>query len=106
MVCAPAGGITTRAMGRAPARSTEYSLEFTREVERRFLRYRASIRTAIRQRLEDIVAAAGKARARAKMLVGKEPPLRFYVYEGFRVVYQVDLQTRRVVVLDIAAVPS
>jgi len=31
---------------------------------------------------------------------------RFYVYESFRFVYQVDPGTRRVVVLDIAAVPS
>ena len=93
-------------MARAPARSTGYSLAFSGEVERRFLRYRASIRAAIRQRLEDIVAAAGKSGPRAKMLARKEPPLRFYVYEGFRVVYQVDPGTRRVVVLDIAAVPS
>jgi len=93
-------------MVRAPARSKEYSLAFSRELERRLLRFRASIRAAIRERLDDIVAAAGKARARSKLLAGKEPPLRFYVYEGFRVVYQVDPGTRRVVVLDIAAVPA
>ena len=93
-------------MARAPARSTEYALALSGEAERRFLRCRASIRAAIRQRLEDIVAAARKSRARAKMLAPKEPPLRFYVYEGFRVVYQVDPGTRHVVVLDIAAVPS
>jgi mRNA-degrading endonuclease RelE of RelBE toxin-antitoxin system len=93
-------------MARAPARPTAYALAFPQEVERRFLRFRASIRAAIRRRLEDIVAAAGKSRANAKMLAGKEPPLRFYVYEGFRVAYQVDPGTRRVVVLDIAAVTS
>jgi len=93
-------------MARAPVRSKEYSLAFSGTVERRFLRCRASIRAVIRQRLDDIVEAAGNSSARAKMLAGKEPPLRFYVYEGFRVVYQVDPGTRRVVVLDIAAVPS
>lgn len=93
-------------MATAPARTQHYSLAFSRDVERRFLRCRASIRAAIRKRLEDIVAAAGDSRARAKMLVPKEPPLRFYVYEGFRIVYQVDPETHRVVVLDIAAVTS
>jgi mRNA-degrading endonuclease RelE of RelBE toxin-antitoxin system len=87
-------------------RRIEYSLSFSREVERRFRRFRVSIRTAIRQRLQDIVTAAGKLRPRAKPLARQEPPLRFYVYEGFRIVYQVDSETRRVVVLDIAAVPS
>jgi len=70
------------------------------------MRCRASIRAAIRKRLEDIVAAAGNTRARAKVPARKEPPLRFYVYEGLRIVYQVDPGTRRVVVLDIAAVTS
>jgi len=94
-------------MATAPARTQQYSLAFSRDVERRFMRCRASIRTAIRKRLEDIVAGAGNSRARAKkMLARKEPPLRFYVYEGLRIVYQVDPGTRRVVVLDIAAVTS
>ena len=102
-------------MARAPT-GKHYSLALSRDVERRFLRCRASIRAAIRQRLEDIVAAAGtsrsrtrtrtRSRSRSKTLTRNEPPLRFYVYEGFRVVYQVDPGTRRVVVLDIAAVPS
>ena len=93
-------------MARAPARTQQYALAFSQDVERRFLRCRASIRAVIRQRLEDIVAAAGNSRARAKIAVRNEPPLRFYVYEGFRVAYQIDPGTRRVVVLDIAPVPS
>ena len=84
----------------------QYSLAFSRDVERRFLRCRASIRAVIRQRLDDIVTAAGTSRAGTKKLIRNEPPLRFYVYEGFRVVYQVDPGTRRVIVLDIAAVSS
>lgn len=93
-------------MARAPARTQQYALAFPPDVERRFLRCRASIRAAIRQRLADIVASAGNYRPRGKTPARNEPPLRFYVYEGFRVVYQVDPGTRRVVVLDIAAVPS
>ena len=93
-------------MAKAAARAQQYSLAFSRDVEHRFLRCRASIRAAIRQRLDDIVEAAGTSRARSKTPARNEPPLRFYVYEGFRVVYQVDPGTRRVVVLDIATVPS
>jgi hypothetical protein len=31
--------------------------------------------------------------------------LRFYVYEGYRVLYRLDPETRRVVVSDLAAAP-
>ena len=93
-------------MVRAPALKHPYSLALSGDVERRFLRCRAPIRAAIRLRLDDIVASAGSSRSRSKLPARNEPPLRFYVYEGFRVVYQVDPGTRRVVVLDIAAVPS
>ena len=94
-------------MGSARARTAEFSLAFSPEVKRRFLRCRASIREAIRQRLQDIVAAAVKSRTRSTTVArNKEPPLRFYVYEGFRIVYQVDPETRRVIVLDLAAVAS
>ena len=93
-------------MATAPARTQQYSLAFSGDVERRFMRCRVSIRAAIRKRLEDIAAAAGNSRARTKTLARKEPPLRFSVYEGFRIVYQVDPGTRWVVVLDIAAVTS
>lgn len=88
-----------------PPRS-EYALRFSSETERRFLRCRASVRAAIRERLESIAVAAAKPGQRSKPLARKEPPMRFYVYEGYRVVYQVDEQTRRVVVLDLAAVRS
>ena len=93
-------------MGSTRARTHEYSLAFPPEVERRFRRCRASTRAAISQRLQDIISAAGRSRARSYRIGSQEPPLRFYVYEGFRVVYQVDPGTRRVIVLDIAAVPS
>jgi mRNA-degrading endonuclease RelE of RelBE toxin-antitoxin system len=89
----------------APSRP-EYALRFSRETERRLLRCRASLRAAIRERLESIALEAVKRTRRLKGPGHKEPPLRFYVYEGYRVVYQVDEQTRRVVVLDLVQVPS
>jgi mRNA-degrading endonuclease RelE of RelBE toxin-antitoxin system len=83
-------------------------LRFSKEIERRFTRCRASVRAAIRERLDSIASAAAKARGGkgAKPAARKEPPLRFYVYEGFRVVYQIDEQTRRVVILDLAVVAT
>jgi mRNA-degrading endonuclease RelE of RelBE toxin-antitoxin system len=32
--------------------------------------------------------------------------MRFYVYEGYRIFYQLDPRTRRVVVLDFGVVPA
>jgi mRNA-degrading endonuclease RelE of RelBE toxin-antitoxin system len=84
----------------------EYALRFSKETERRLLRCRASVRTAIRERLETIALAAAKPSRRSKQPGPNEPPLRFYVYEGYRVVYQVDEATRRIVVLDLGAVPA
>lgn len=92
-----------------PPRLSGYTLGFSQETESRLRRCRASLRTAIRERLQTIALEAGQAGVRPKM-VGragrKEPPLRFYVYDGYRVVYQVDDQTRRVVILDLAAVSA
>ena len=84
----------------------EYALSFPKETERRLLRCRASVRAAIRGRLESIAMAAAKPSRRPKQPGPNEPPLRFYVYEGYRVVYQVDEASRRVIVLDLAAVPT
>jgi mRNA-degrading endonuclease RelE of RelBE toxin-antitoxin system len=84
----------------------EYALRFSKETERRLRRCRASVRAAIRGRLESIAQAAANPRRRTKQPGPNEPPLRFYVYEGYRVVYQVDEATHRVIVLDLAAVPS
>ena len=86
--------------------AAEYALRFSKETERRLLRCRASVRAAIRERLESIALSAAKPGRRSKQPGPNEPPLRFYVYEGYRVVYQVDEATRRVIVLDLAAVPS
>jgi hypothetical protein len=63
-------------------------------------RCRAPVRAAINQHLREIAAGAGKTKTKtkAKVLGRKEPPLRFYVYEGYRIVYHLDAPSRRVVV--------
>jgi len=91
-------------MNAPPPGKTEYALKFSKETERRYLRCRASTRAAIQERLQGIATAAERAGSLLKRIERKEPQLRFYVYEGFRVVYQVDQETRRVVVLDLAPV--
>jgi len=85
--------------------NTEYGLQISGELEKRVLRCRASVRDAIRARLRQIAIGAGKARPRVKALVPGEPPLRFYVYEGYRIAYQLDAASRRVVVLDLELLP-
>jgi mRNA-degrading endonuclease RelE of RelBE toxin-antitoxin system len=100
----PGKALLTNAMA-APPRP-EYALQFSRETERRLQRCRASLRAAIRERLASIAREAAKPTRRLKRPGRREPPLRFYVYEGYRVVYQLDEQTRRVVVLDLVQVPS
>ena len=87
--------------------TSEYGLQMSKEIEGRLGRYRAPIRAAIRARLAEIAATAGKGSARGgakRPAAQKEPPLRFYVYEGYRVFYQVDPGTRRVVILDLGPV--
>jgi mRNA-degrading endonuclease RelE of RelBE toxin-antitoxin system len=100
----PGRAILSNAMPTPPR--AEYALRFSKETERRLVRCRASVRAAISERLESIALAAAKLGKRAKQPGPNEPPLRFYVYEGYRVVYQVDAATRRVIVLDLVAVPS
>jgi mRNA-degrading endonuclease RelE of RelBE toxin-antitoxin system len=93
-------------MKERPPRAIEYGLELSTEIERRLARCRASIRKAIRSRLDEIVVAAGKAKKASGGPARNEPPLRFYAYDGYRVLYQVDAGTRRVVVLDVGPATS
>jgi mRNA-degrading endonuclease RelE of RelBE toxin-antitoxin system len=104
MAPTPAAAVLTKTMA-APPRP-KYALSFSRETEGRLLRCRASLRAVIRERLESIALEAAKPTRRLKQPRRKEPPLRFYVYEGYRIAYQVDERTRRVVVLDLVQVPS
>jgi mRNA-degrading endonuclease RelE of RelBE toxin-antitoxin system len=82
--------------------TNEYGLQISNELERRLGRWRVSVRTAIRSRLHEVARTAAEGRARSREIVRKEPPLCSYDFEGHRVSYQVDPNTRRVVVLDLA----
>ena len=79
-----------------------YGLHISTDIERRLARCRASIRGAIRERLQEIALEAEKGSGRSKRLEQKEPPLRFYIHDSYRVFYQVDPVARRIVVLDFA----
>jgi hypothetical protein len=85
--------------------NSEYGLHIPDELEKRMLRCRAPVRDAIRKRLRDIAIGAGKNRQRVKTAAAREPPLRFYVYEGYKIAYQLDAADRRVIVLDIELLP-
>jgi mRNA-degrading endonuclease RelE of RelBE toxin-antitoxin system len=93
------------AYDRSQPMTTTYGLHISDDLEKRMLRYRAPVRDAIRERLQEIATGAGKARQRGKTLTPREPPLRVYVYEGYRIAYQIDGASRRVVVLNIERVP-
>ena len=67
--------------------------------ERRMVPYRVSIRQAIRTRLGQNSRARGKGPPARASAARKQPMLRFNADEGYRIAYQVDSQTRRVVVL-------
>jgi hypothetical protein len=86
---------------------TRYALKIPADVQRQLGRCRASLRRSIRERLEEITRGANDrpaGRKRSPALQG--PPLRFYVYEGYRISYQLDPLTRSVVVLELRRAPS
>jgi hypothetical protein len=85
--------------------ATDYGLRISAQLEGRIRRCRASVRAAIEKQLGEIAAAAGTRGPRLKPPAQKEPPLRFYVYEGYRIAYQLDSDARRVVVLSIDLLP-
>jgi mRNA-degrading endonuclease RelE of RelBE toxin-antitoxin system len=83
-----------------------YRLQISTDVEKRLDRFRPTVGRSIRELLREIALGAGKAGSRAKPTAPREPPLRFCDYEGYRVSYQIDSGTRRVVVLDLGRVTS
>jgi len=98
--------ITPRSRGaKVTAAAAEYGFQISDGMEKQISRCRASVRTAIRKRLAEIAASAGQGRRHGKAVDKKEPPLRFYVYEGHRIAYQLDSGRRRVVVLNIEVLP-
>jgi hypothetical protein len=96
-------------MNSRPPRSSlvkRYSLQLTGDIARQLQRCRASIRQAIELKLQEILAAApGHASPSPRPQVGG-PPLRFYVFEGFRVSYEIRPASRTVAVLDIRKAPG
>ena len=82
---------------------TKYDLHVPDAIASRLRQCRAPVRRAIETRLQEIALAAAErqsgARRRAAATAG--PPLRFYIYEGYRVFYRVDPTSRRIVVLDL-----
>jgi hypothetical protein len=93
---------------------SSYGFQISAEIERRMRRCRAPMRAAIQKHLDEIAASAGnvpvgraKKPARpAKAPVRKAPPLRFYVYEGYRVAYQLDPDSRKVIVIELELLPA
>jgi hypothetical protein len=93
---------------------SSYGLQISEKIERRMRRCRGPMRAAIRRHLDEIAASAGNVPAAsakrparpATAPVRKAPPLRFYVYEGYRVAYQLDPDSRKVVVLDLELLPA
>jgi mRNA-degrading endonuclease RelE of RelBE toxin-antitoxin system len=85
-----------------PIVAAGYGFHISADIEKRMRRWRASVREEIKKRLAEIAVGAGKTRPKSpKAADPKEPHLRFYVYEGYRIGYQIDEGRRRVVVLDI-----
>ena len=84
----------------------EYKIHLGTGVEGRIGRCRASVRAAVAAGLRNIAVTAGESHGRARAPLQKSPSMRFYVYEGYRVFYQLDPRTRRVVVLDFGDVPA
>ncbi len=86
--------------------TNEYKVHLGTGIEGRLGRCRASVRAAVGDSLRNIAITAGQSHGRAREPSKKGPPMRFYVYEGYRIFYQLDPRTRRVVVLDFGAIPA
>lgn len=87
------------------ATKTEYGLHLSDEIEKRMLRCHAPVRAAIKERLRQIALGAAEGGQRLDAVAPGAPPLRFYVYEGYRITYRLDAESRRVVVLDLELLP-
>jgi mRNA-degrading endonuclease RelE of RelBE toxin-antitoxin system len=84
---------------RARIAMSKFTLEIPDEIERQLRKCRGVIQKSIQKRLADILESVAASPKKTASSGG--PPLRFYVYEGFRVSYQINPATRRVVVLNI-----
>lgn len=88
-----------------------FTLQIGDDIQRKLDRCPASMRTSIRKRLQTTVddltsgkAAPGRraAKTHTALVVPFGPPLRFYVWEGYRVSYRVNPVDRSVVVLELS----
>jgi mRNA-degrading endonuclease RelE of RelBE toxin-antitoxin system len=77
----------------------EYALHIPAEIEQQIRQLRASVKKAIRSRLQAIATGAA-ASATGAQFQPLGPPFRFYA-ERYRIFYRVEPETRRVVVLEI-----
>ena len=87
---------------------TPFTLHIGDDIQRKLDRCTALMRTSIRKRLQTTVddltnakAPPGRRAAKSPAVVPFGPPLRFYVWEGYRVSYRVDPVDRSVVVLEL-----
>jgi mRNA-degrading endonuclease RelE of RelBE toxin-antitoxin system len=77
----------------------DYALRIPKAIEDRLLRCTGSMRQAISERLQEIARAAAQRTLRPASVAKKEgPALRFYVFEGYRIFYRLDRDTRSVIV--------
>jgi mRNA-degrading endonuclease RelE of RelBE toxin-antitoxin system len=90
----------------------QFTLHIPKAIAGQLRECRVSVRASIRERLKEIVEDLTARLPVPKQLASREsvaargPPLRFYVFEGYRVSYQVNPVTRRVVVLGLQAEPG
>lgn len=86
--------------------TTDYKIHLGTEIEGRIGRCRASVRAAVGDALRSIAVTAGASKTSPRAPMKEGPSMRFYVYEGYRIFYQLDPRTRRVVVLDFGVLPT
>jgi len=96
--------MTRRPLPATPLR--QYTLTLTGDIARQLRRCRLSIREAIELKLQGIVATAPARPARSPAVPTAGPALRFYVFEGYRVSYEIRPATRTVAVLEIRNEPG
>jgi hypothetical protein len=78
-----------------------YTLQISTEVQRRLRRCKASLRRSIARCLEEIAQAASIGTRPRRLQAATGPPLRFYVFEGYRVSYVINPLTRKVTVVEL-----
>ena len=78
----------------------DYALRIPKEIEEQLARCTDSMRQAIKVRLMEIARVASR-RVATRPKASGAPPLRFYVFEGYRIFYRLERSKRSVVVLDL-----